>query len=214
MKIIDNVKTQTKETQNLITAAMAVELLRKGNERFLKNERLNRKLNQQVKQTAKGQYPFAIVLSCIDSRIPAEIVFDQGIGDIFSVRVAGNFVNEDILGSMEYACKFAGTKLVVVMGHTSCGAVKGACDAVKTGNLTLLLDKIMPAVDETRTAPNEKRSSENLDFVNRVAVRNVELTVENIYEKSPVLYELYNRGTIDIVKAMYDVSTGKVDFFS
>jgi len=212
MKTIDNSRTQTKETQSTITPKMAIELLQEGNRRFLNQRPLQRKHIEQVEQTAGGQFPFAIVLSCIDARVPAEIVFDQGIGDIFSVRVAGNFVNEDILGSMEYACKFAGTKLVIVMGHTSCGAVKGACDSVKAGNLSQLIDKIKPAVDETKTGPNEKRNSDNLDFVNRVAQRNVELTVENIYQQSPILNELYQEGTIDIVKAMYDVTDGKVAF--
>jgi len=209
---IDNSKTQTPETQTKITPKVAVEMLQRGNERFLKNRLLERKLERQVAETAKGQYPFAIILSCIDSRVPTEIIFDQGIGDIFNVRVAGNFVNEDILGSMEFACKLAGVKLVVVMGHTSCGAVQGACEAVQLGNLTQLLEKLMPAVKATKTAPNEDRSSNNSDFVNRVALKNVELTIEDICAKSPVLYELNNQGKIDIVSAMYDVESGRVEF--
>ncbi len=212
ISIIDNSKTQTPETQTLVTPKIAVEMLKKGNERFLKNKQLIRKLDRQVAETAKGQFPFAVILSCIDSRVPAELVFDQGIGDIFNVCVAGNFVNEDILGSMEFACELAGVKLVVVMGHTSCGAVKGACDSAQLGNLTQLLDKIMPAVNATKTADNEDRSSKNLNFVNRVAEKNVELTIEDIYAKSPILYDMYNQGKIDVVSAMYDVASGKVEF--
>lgn len=210
--IIDNSKTQTPDTQSIITPKAALEILQKGNERFLQNKQLVRMYDQQVTETATGQYPFAVVLSCIDSRVPTEIVFDQGIGDIFNASVAGNFVNEDILGSMEFATKFAGVKLVVVMGHTSCGAVKGACDSVQAGNLTQLLNKIKPAVDATKTASNEDRSSNNLNFVNRVAVKNVELAIENIRTQSSILNEMYNQGKIDIVSAMYDVTTGKVEF--
>ncbi|MFQ5446132.1 MAG: carbonic anhydrase family protein [Saprospiraceae bacterium] len=210
---IDNSKTQTPDTQSIITPRAAVEMLQKGNKRFLANKLLERRLDEQIAETANGQFPFAIILSCIDSRVPAEIIFDQGIGDIFNVRIAGNFVNKDILGSMEFACKFAGVKLVVVMGHTSCGAVKGACDSVQAGNLTQLFEKILPAVDATHTAPREDRNSNNLDFVNRVAAKNVKLTIGKIYAESPVLYELYNQQKIDIVPAMYDVSSGKVDFF-
>lgn len=214
MKEVDNSKTQSPDTQSLITPDAAVDMLKKGNIRFLLNNQLERKYDQQIAETATGQYPFAVVLSCIDSRVPTEIVFDQGIGDIFNVCVAGNFVNEDILGSIEYACKFAGVKLVVVMGHTSCGAVKGACDSVQAGNLTQLLDKIMPAVDATETAANEDRNSKNLSFVNRVATKNVELTIENIHTQSHILSEMYKEGKIDIVSAMYDVASGKVDFLN
>ncbi len=209
---IDNSKTQTPETQSFITPEMALKLLQKGNERFLNNQLLARQFDTQVAETATGQYPFAIVLSCIDSRVPTEIIFDQGIGDIFNACVAGNIVNSDILGSMEYACKFAGVKLVVVLGHTSCGAVKGACDSVKDGNLTGLLKKLEPAMQSVKTAPSEERNSGNIDFVNRVASRNTELTVENIHTNSPVLHELFEEGKIDIVSAMYDVATGRVEF--
>lgn len=210
--IINNSQVQTKETQALVTPKMAVEMLQNGNERFLQRKPLDRNFEEQVAETAKGQYPFAVVLSCIDSRVPTEIIFDQGIGDIFNAGIAGNFVNGDILGSMEFACKLAGVKLVVVMGHTSCGAVKGACDSAELGNLTQMLEKIKPAVDSTVTAKNEDRSSKNLDFVNRVAQKNVELTIEDIHSKSPVLQEMYNQGQIDIVSAMYDVTSGKVEF--
>jgi carbonic anhydrase len=213
--ILNNLITQTKETQSMIIPASAIEMLKLGNDRFLKKEPHNRSLNDQVSQTSSGgQYPFAVVLSCIDSRIPTEIVFDQGIGDIFNARIAGNFVNADILGSMEFACKLAGSKLIVVMGHTSCGGVKGACDHAKLGNLTQMVEKIMPAVDATETEPGEDRSSKNIDFVNRVAVKNVELSIEKIKSDSSVLKEMLDLGQIDIVGAMYDVSTGQVSFFS
>lgn len=206
--------TQTAETQSNLTSAQATQLLIAGNERFTAGNPVNRDLHAQVKQTATGQYPFAAVISCIDSRIPTEIIFDQGIGDIFNARIAGNFVNEDILGSLEFACKLAGSKLIVVMGHTSCGAVKGACDHAKLGNLTQMLDKIMPAVKAVDTPPNEDRSSGNLEFVNKVSKKNVELTIEAIKKDSPVLNEMYNEGAIDIIGAMYDVKTGKVEFYN
>ena len=209
---IKNEKTQTVETQAKITPQVAVNLLKDGNNRFVNNNPLNRNLQEQVQQTATGQYPFATVVSCIDSRIPTEVIFDQGIGDIFNARVAGNFVNKDILGSLEFACKLAGSKVIVVMGHTSCGAVKGACDHAKLGNLTQMLDKIMPAVDAIKTPEGTDRSSANLDFVNQVAVKNVEFTIENIKTQSSVLNEMYENGEIDIVGAMYDVKTGMVSF--
>jgi len=204
----------TAETQAGINPDMAIQMLKNGNARFLADEAINRDLNAQVAQTATGQYPFAVILSCIDSRIPTEIIFDQGIGDVFNARVAGNFVNEDILGSMEFACKLAGSKVVVVMGHTSCGAVKGACDHAELGNLTQMLDKIMPAVNAIETPEGEERSSKNINFVNKVAEKNVQLTIEDIKARSPVLAEMYENKEIDIVGAMYDVKTGKVTFDS
>ena len=207
-----NMQTQTADSQAALSPAMAVALLKDGNKRFLDGNTLNRNLHQQVADTASGQYPFAAVVRCIDSRIPTEVVFDQGIGDIFNARVAGNFVNEDILGSLEFACKLAGSKVIVVMGHTSCGAVKGACDHAELGNLTQMLDKIMPAVDGTSTAEGEARNSSNGDFVNRVAVKNVELTIENLKSMSPVLNEMLENGEIDVVGAMYDVKDGSVSF--
>jgi carbonic anhydrase len=209
---IDNSKAQTPETQKLITPSLALEILKAGNERFLTSKALDRAFNEQIAKTTKGQYPFAIILSCIDSRVPTSLIFDQGIGDIFEVCVAGNFVNTDILGSIEYACKFAGVPLVVVLGHTSCGAVKGACDNVKAGNLTKLLENIRPAVDATQTAEGEDRSSANLDFVNQVATNNVRHTVDTMLQQSQILNDLYKEDRIDIVKAMYDVGSGKVDF--
>ncbi|MBP6391653.1 MAG: carbonic anhydrase [Flavobacteriales bacterium] len=203
-------RTQTKETQEKLTPAKALEILIEGNKRFVNNLKANRDLLQQVNETSEGQHPFAIVLSCIDSRTGAELIFDQGLGDIFSVRIAGNCVNEDILGSMEFACRFAGAKLIVVLGHTRCGAIKGACDDVRMGNLTTLLNKIRPAVDDTHV-PGE-RNSTNSGFVEAVALRNVQLSVEQITERSPILKEMLAGGSIGIVGGMYDVSTGSVEF--
>jgi carbonic anhydrase len=209
----DNIAlTQSADTQSKISPEHALQILVEGNNRFVNGKPINRNLTDQIKQTATGQYPFASITSCIDSRIPTEIIFDQGIGDIFNARIAGNFVNKDILGSLEFAHKLAGSKLLVVMGHTSCGAVKGACDHARLGNLTQMLDKIMPAVDAIKTSPDEERSSKNLDFVNKVAVKNVELTIENIKNGSAVLKDMYDIGEIDIVGAMYDVASGHVHF--
>jgi len=210
--IPSNEITQTPESQATINPQIALQLLAEGNKRFLNGNVHNRNLHQQVKDTATGQYPFATVVSCIDSRIPTEVIFDQGIGDIFNARVAGNFINEDILGSLEFACKLAGSKVIVIMGHTSCGAVKGACDHAKLGNLTQMLDKIMPAVDAVKTAPGVERNSSNLDFVNEVAKKNVELTIENVIAQSSVLNEMIQKGEIEIVGAMYDVKSGAVSF--
>ncbi len=204
--------TQTAASQAELSPDLAVETLKQGNDRFVKGKPIGRDLHAQIRQTSKGQYPFAAIVSCIDSRIPTEIVFDQGIGDIFNARIAGNFVNEDILGSLEFACKLAGSKVIVVMGHTSCGAVKGACDGAKLGNLTAMLDKIMPAVNAVSTSPDEARNSGNIEFVNRVAQKNVTLTIEEIKKKSPVLFEMYQSKEIDIVGAMYDIETGMVTF--
>ncbi|MEO0525597.1 MAG: carbonic anhydrase family protein [Bacteroidota bacterium] len=207
-------KAQTKETQAAMTPITAIEMLKEGNQRFLDNTAVHRNLLDQVKDTISGQYPFATILSCIDSRVSAELIFDQGVGDIFSARVAGNIVNEDILGSIEFACKLAGTKVVVVLGHTSCGAVKGACDDAKLGNLTALVSKIKPAVDAVKQPQDAAlRNSQNLSFVNDVAVTNVHLTIENIRKQSPVLEEMEDQGEISIVGAMYDIANGKVSFF-
>lgn len=208
-----NIKTQTAESQAGLSPNDAIELLKAGNARFMQNSPLDRALLSQVEDTATGQHPFAVVVSCIDSRIPTEVIFDQGIGDIFNARIAGNFVNRDILGSLEFACKLAGSKVVVVMGHTSCGAVKGACDHAKLGNLTQMLDKIMPAVDSTPTADGEERSSKNIPFVNAVSKKNVELTVDNIRSMSPVLAEMEEDGDIKVVGAMYDIKDGSVTFY-
>ncbi len=206
-------KAHTKESQAAISPAIAIQLLQEGNARFVANKKADRNLLEQVSDTSKGQYPFATILSCIDSRVSAELIFDQGVGDIFSVRVAGNIVNEDLLGSMEFACKLAGTKALVVLGHTSCGAVKGACDDAKMGNLTTLLSKIKPAVEaieEPQLA--SERTSKNSEFVDRVAVRNVEMTLANIRKYSSVLKDMEEAGEIVLVGAMYDVSSGAVTF--
>lgn len=205
--------TQTAESQSQMTPQMALELLKEGNQRFLKGAPRERKLNQQVIETAYGQYPFASIIGCIDSRVPTSLIFDQGIGSLFSARVAGNIVNDDILGSLEFACKLAGAKLVVVLGHTSCGAVKGACDQAELGNLTALLSKINPAVLAVTEPENpEERTSKNAAFVDAVALENVRLTVQNVRTYSNVLRSMEKEGAIKIIGAMYDVATGKVQF--
>jgi carbonic anhydrase len=204
-------KTLTKELRDAITPAQAIELLRKGNDRFQNNLKANRNLLQQVNETSEGQHPFAIVLSCIDSRTGAELIFDQGLGDIFSCRVAGNVLNDDILGSMEFACKVAGAKAIVVLGHTRCGAVKGACDAVEMGNLSGLLHKIQEAVAlETETVAD--RTAANAEFVERVASLHVDLVQRQILERSPILAAMLEAGEIALTGGIYDVETGRVDF--
>ena len=207
-------KAQTKETQYLMTPTTALQELKDGNQRFIEKKQLNRDLLQQVSETSTGQFPFATVLSCIDSRVSSELIFDQGIGDIFSVRIAGNFVNQDILGSMEFACKLAGTKLVLVLGHTACGAVKGACDHARLGNLTALINKIEPAVEAVKEPADESiRNSSNSDFVNEVAAQNVKMTIENIRNQSEVLKEMEDAGEIQILGGMYDIQSGKVTIY-
>jgi carbonic anhydrase len=208
-------KAHTKDTQALMTLQTSLTALKEGNERFINGNQVTRNLNAQVEDTSSGQYPFATVLHCIDSRVSAEHIFDQGIGDLFSIRIAGNFVNEDILGSMEFACKLAGTKVLVVLGHTACGAVKGACDHARMGNLTALINKLEPAVDAVSSPANEsERTSANIDFVNAVAAKNVEMTMADIREKSPILKEMEANGEIQIVGGMYDIATGKVSFYA
>ena len=205
---------QTKESQDLMTPQSSLDALIAGNERFVNGTQVNRNLNTQVEQTSGGQYPFATVLHCIDSRVSAEHIFDQGIGDLFSIRIAGNFVNEDILGSMEFACKLAGTKVLVVLGHTACGAVKGACDHARLGNLTALINKLEPAVDAVESpADADLRNSSNIDFVNDVAAKNVEMTIDNIRSRSSILAEMETKGEIKIVGGMYDIATGKVSYY-
>ncbi len=205
-------KTLTKEMQNAISPSMALDLLKEGNKRFVNNLKINRNLLQQANETVQGQYPFAVILSCIDSRTSAELIFDQGLGDVFSVRIAGNIINEDILGSMEFGCKVAGSKIIVVLGHTKCGAVKGACDHVEMGNLTGLLGKIRPAVDDEQTT-TENRNSTNSEFVENVAKINVKRTVKSVMERSPILKEMIEKGDIGIVGGIHDISTGQVTFF-
>jgi len=204
-------KTITKEMQQKLTPEQAIELLRSGNLRFVQNLRFNRNLLQQVNETAEGQYPFAAILSCIDSRTPAELIFDQGLGDIFSIRIAGNVVNEDILGSMEFACKVAGSKLIMVLGHTNCGAIKGACDKAELGHLTQLLHKITPAIEEEKEQETD-RSGTNLEFVNNVAKVNIKRSMDEIISKSSVIREMVAQGSIALIGGLYDVSTGEVRF--
>ena len=206
-------KAQTKESQSALSQKGILEILKEGNNRFVNNQSLNRYLQQQVSETSQGQFPYAAVLSCIDSRVPVETVFDQGIGDLFSIRIAGNFVNDDILGSMEFACKLAGSKVILVLGHTSCGAVKGACDNADLGLLTGLLEKIKPAVNAVKTPSEESlRNSKNIDFVDEVAAMNVSLTIDDIRNRSKVLAEMESDGQIKLVGAMYNVASGKVTF--
>jgi carbonic anhydrase len=205
-------KTLTKEMQDAITPEMALDLLKEGNKRFVNNLKVNRNLLQQANETSDGQHPFAVILSCIDSRTSAELIFDQGLGDVFSVRIAGNILNEDILGSMEFGCKVAGSKIIVVLGHTRCGAVKGACDHIEMGNLTALLTKLRPAVDsETETTTN--RTSSNPAFVENVAGINVKRTVKSIMERSPILKDMIETGQIGLVGGIHDISTGLVSFY-
>lgn len=207
----EKMTTQTKELQATVTPIQALRWLKEGNARFVENRRLERDLLRQVDITSGGQYPFAFVLGCVDSRVSPELVFDQGIGDIFSARIAGNFINDDILGSMEFACKLAGARLIVVLGHTQCGAIMGACDEVLLGNLTGMLAKLQPAL-QTVPAPPGERNSANASFVQEVAEKNVALAVEAITRRSPVLDEMVQNGEIEVVGAMYDVDTGQVTF--
>ena len=206
-------ETQTIETQATITPDIAIDILKEGNFRFLKNQQMPRDLIKQVEATQHGQFPFATILSCIDSRVPTELLFDQGVGDIFSIRVAGNIVNEDVLGSLEFGSKASGTKLIVVLGHTGCGAIKGACNDVQLGNLTKLIEKIKPAVDAVEEPKDDSlRNAQNLEFVNKVSEKNVYLSIEKIKEESEILRKMEAAGEIRIVGAMYDIETGSVAF--
>ena len=205
------VEVQTAASQAALTPDAALAKLKAGNQRFVSGTMVERDLNAQVAATAGGQYPHSIVLSCIDSRVPPELVFDQGIGDIFSPRIAGNFVDEDILGSMEFAAAVAGSKAILVLGHTECGAVKGACDDVKLGNLTQTLSNIRPAVEAVAGFDGE-RTSANKAFVNAVTLENVCQTVDNILARSEVLAELADAGKLAVVGALYDVGSGEVAF--
>lgn len=205
-------KTLTKEMQSAISPKKALELLKDGNKRFINNLKVNRNLLQQANETSDGQHPMAVILSCIDSRTSAELIFDQGLGDIFSVRIAGNIINEDILGSMEFACKVAGSKIIIVLGHTKCGAVKGACDHVEMGNLTALLTKIRPAVDDENTV-KENRTSSNSEFVEKVATINVYRTAKAIMERSTILKEMIEKGEIGIAGGTHDITSGEVTFY-
>ena len=205
-------KTLTKELQAAITPEIALDLLKEGNHRFMSNLQSNRNLLEQANETSDGQHPFAVILSCIDSRTSAELIFDQGLGDVFSIRIAGNILNEDILGSMEFACKVAGSKIIAVLGHTRCGAIKGACDHVEMGNLTALLSKIQPAVYDEKTE-TQNRTSSNDEFVEKVSIINVKRTVNGILERSPILKEMIQKGEIKLVGGTHEISTGEVTFY-
>jgi carbonic anhydrase len=202
----------TKAAQAAMTPQQAYAELRDGNARFVAGHPRNRDAAADVKATAAGQYPIAVILSCLDSRQPIEMVLDQGVGDIFSARIAGNVVNDDILGSMEFACKVSGAKVIAVIGHSNCGAIKGAVAQVELGNLTGLLAKIKPAVDQV---PNDgsPRTSENLEFVDKVSEANVHLVMQQIRDRSPVLKEMIDQGQVMVVGGMYDLTTGEVHFY-
>ena len=207
------VPAMSREAQRTMTPEQALRTLKDGNERFINGRMLKRDLMAQVRATASGQFPFAVVLGCIDSRVPPELVFDQGIGDIFSPRIAGNFANTDIIGSIEFATKLAGAKLVVVLGHTECGAVQGACDNARLGNLTHALSNITPAVYAVKEIRDD-RTSNNKAFVQKVADKNVRLTVQALTDRSTVLKTLVVGKRLKVVGAMLDVATGRVSFFA
>jgi carbonic anhydrase len=202
--------TTNLKTEN-ITTEQAFEILKAGNERFINNIGMKRDLLQQVTQTKYEQKPFAAILSCMDSRAPVELIFDQGIGDIFSVRIAGNIISENILGSLEYAVEVVGSKLIVVMGHTGCGAIKGACDGVDIGNIGRLLEKIKPSVEKENTELTD-RTSANKEFVNKVAAINVHHSIDEMLAQSDIIRKHHDDGSLKIVAAMYDVATGRVHF--
>jgi carbonic anhydrase len=204
--------TMTKEQRDKLSPQEVIKRIKEGNQRFLKGSPIKRDDLQDQAKTAGGQYPEGVVLSCIDSRVPASIVFDTGIGDVFNARVAGNFVNTDIAGSLEFSCKVAGAKVIIVMGHTRCGAISGACDGVELGNITSMLANIKPAVDAVQDVEG-KRSSENSEFVEAVAKANVLMTMKKIKEISPVLKEMADKNEIAIIGCMYDLETGKATFY-
>lgn len=205
--------THTKESQAKISPQEALDCLKEGNLRFRNNLKINRNLLKQVNQTSEGQFPIATVLSCIDSRTSAELIFDQGLGDIFSIRIAGNILNNDILGSMEYACAFANSKVIVVLGHSKCGAVISACDQLKAGHITGLLDKLKVSIDKETDTPVNHRNGKNLLFVNRVSLINVHETIRQIREQSSILRDLEEKGKIIITGGFHELETGEVSFF-
>ncbi|MEO7264802.1 MAG: carbonic anhydrase family protein [Ferruginibacter sp.] len=202
-------KTHTKEFFDNLTAHQAYDVLKEGNMRFVQNLKLNRNLQQQLLETAQAQYPYTVALSCMDSRTSVELIFDQGIGEIFSIRIAGNIINDDILGSMEYACKVVGSKLIMVLGHTSCGAIKGACEQVQLGHLTPLLQKIKPAIASTKSYGINKH---NILYAEKVAYANVIHSMEEILNKSSIIKELYEEGKIGIVGGMFSIENGQIHF--
>ncbi|HEY0976615.1 MAG TPA: carbonic anhydrase family protein [Flavobacteriales bacterium] len=201
-------RTQTKQSQSTLLPADALRILVDGNARFVNNLKANRNLLQQVNETREGQYPFAVILSCMDSRTSAELIFDQGLGDIFSIRIAGNFVNEDILGSIEYAVGVAGAKLILVLGHTACGAINGAIQDVQLGHLTGMLSNIKPAVE--RTAKEDDASGKS--YSDRVASTNVCMAIDDIIGQSDVVRKLMDEGQVGVAGAMYNVNSGEVEF--
>ena len=205
-------RTLTKELRDKLTPEDAIEVLKAGNKRFVNNLKAHRNLLEQVNETADGQHPFAVILSCMDSRTSVELIFDQGLGDIFSIRIAGNILNDDILGSLEFATAIAGSKVIVVLGHTKCGAITAACDNVTLNNLTILLDKIRPAINK-ETETKNRRDGSNSGFVLNVTKLNVLMTIEDIKNKSNIIADLIRTGTIDIVGGIYDVDYGRVEFF-
>lgn len=202
-------RTHSKETQNTTTPQMALQFLKEGNARFMNNLKMNRNLLEQVNDTKEGQWPFAVILSCIDSRTSSELIFDQGLGDVFSIRIAGNVINEDILGSMEFACKVAGSKLIMVLGHSKCGAIKGACNHVELGNLTGLLEKVQPAIEKVKKQGSD---TVNPEFIEAVAHANTLHTMELVLKRSPILKEMFENGEIGIAAGYYSVETGEVKF--
>ena len=200
--------TQTSESQSKLTPSDVLNILKEGNKRFVQNNLISRELLTQVKETSAGQFPIAVVISCIDSRVPTELIFDQGIGDIFCIRVAGNVISKDVLGSVEFACKIAGVKLIVVMGHTSCGAVKGACNDVELGNLTGLLNKIKPAIS---IVSNREEVVDKSRFVDEVALENVQISLKTILRDSPIVNEMVKNNEVECARGMYSVETGEVE---
>ncbi|MDR2040374.1 MAG: carbonic anhydrase [Bacteroidales bacterium] len=211
-EILDNT-ILTADQQAKLTPDQVIEILKRGNDDFTQNNLIVRNTTERVRDASLGQYPKAVILSCLDSRVPVEDVFHRGIGDIFVARVAGNIVNPDILGSMEFACKVSGSKLVLVLGHEYCGAIKSAIDDVELGNITTLLDKIKPAVEQSRSSFQGEAKSSNPEFVEAVCHTNVELMVKEIRKQSPILKEMEEKGEIKIIGGVYDMHTGKVDFY-
>jgi carbonic anhydrase len=203
--------THNKDRQEKITPDIAISYLKEGNMRFLNNLKINRNLLKQVSQTSEGQFPFATILSCIDSRTSAELIFDQGLGDIFSIRIAGNILNDDILGSMEYACRAAGSKLILVLGHTRCGAIISACNDLKLGYFTNLLEKLQPAI-HAETTTYKGRDGNHPDFIRNVSINNIRLTARSISERSRILRDMEAEGEIRIVGGLYMIETGAVSF--
>jgi carbonic anhydrase len=200
--------TQTSDSQAKLNPSEVLSILKEGNKRFVSNSLISRELPAQVRETSAGQFPIAVVISCIDSRVPTELIFDQGIGDIFCIRVAGNVISKDVLGSVEFACKIAGVKLIVVMGHTSCGAVKGACNDVELGNLTGLLNKIKPAIS---IVSNMEETVDKSRFVDEVALENVQISLRTILRDSPIVHEMVKNNEVECARGMYSVKTGEVE---